>query len=255
MPTGRMTRTLNGSLSSERRTNLTDQQLRDLDDAHWDQWSDDPEAQAWRANRRNVATALDNRPHPTNAQRRPRRPEAPPTITPHWNAEPGLWERPTLDGIVLPGRPKIEGLKVRRKIDKRSAAGSDGGTLRDRGYELASFQIKLTLWTETHLQVWEELLPRINPRRRLADRTPLAIYTPECAQLGIDRVYVESVSGLLESSIPGAREATIELIEFRPASPTQQSVTRRVQPDPTAPVLTQQPNALDPPSTAPEGHL
>jgi hypothetical protein len=112
---------------------------------------------------------------------------------PFWTDVPAVWEQVLLGGYQLPGLAVVTG-DVTRKVDSVSAPGSDGASLRDKGYEAAKIKIVLRMWTREQFDLWETLLPILNPRRHPARREALAIYSASLAEAEIDRVYITGMS-------------------------------------------------------------
>jgi hypothetical protein len=141
-------------------------------------------------------------------------------FVPFWEDEPDIWDEIIFDGFAMPGLA-IVSASIGRKIDTKSASGSDGATLTDKGYEPGKVDIKLVLWTREQL---EDYL-RVRPRRRPNEpRRPIAVEHPALELLNIRSIYINELSSPTPGTVKGTREITIKAIEYRP--PTRRNVTR-----------------------------
>jgi hypothetical protein len=103
---------------------------------------------------------------------------------------------------------------VSRKIDTRSAAGSDGARVRDRGYEPASLEVTIRVWTEEQLEQLEEVLEPLHPRQGGTQRDPVDVAHPALAILGIRSAYVTAVG--VPQLVAGVLQVQIRLLEWTP---------------------------------------
>ena len=133
-----------------------------------------------------------------------------------------LWDVINIAAFVLPCTelPKAE---VGRKLDSRSAPGSDGGTLVDKGRDLATVALSVRLWTEEHFRLWDALVQQILPRPGRT-RDAIGVEHPALRQLGITSIVVEKI-GSVEYEGRGLFKASIKAMEYRPPPP--RNVTRR----------------------------
>lgn len=128
------------------------------------------------------------------------------------------WERADkviLGGFELPGIARVKP-KLSRKLDKKSAANIDGGTIRDKGYLPAKISIKVVWWLPEQEAAWAEIIPIIHPRIRPDRRDPIAISCAACDFWGIYEVVVESIEGPEKGQVEGSSELTIECVEWAP---------------------------------------
>jgi len=154
--------------------------------------------------------------------------------TPWWrdpanlSAEQNAWDTVVLGGVILPGLARVEVTKgPARKTDTRSAAGSNGARLREKGLELVEATITLTLWTEAHWQEWERHSVALSRRVRTGlRRTAMDIAHPKLAALECFAVYVAEPGGLKDVK-PGIKEVSIRVIQYLP--PTN-NTSRAVDP-------------------------
>jgi hypothetical protein len=135
---------------------------------------------------------------------------------PEWETAPELWNGCGLGGYQLPGIVTVEDASTGRRLDTKKAPGADGAGIADKGLELAKFKITVTIWTQEHLTAWRDMQPTILPRERVSERKALEIVHPALVDLGITSVYVQKITALVPGSIPGARTATIHVVEYIP---------------------------------------
>jgi len=198
----------------------------------------DPHAQLHRP--RTAATR-------TRAQEPPSFPDR--IEVPYWDGPDGeVWDRLTINGRWYAGTVSVDGQGVSQKLDVRSPPGADGARLVHKGYEPASVELTLRLWTEAHLEDFSALLPQIHPRRRIGARSAIDVFHPALALLLIQRVVVRTVGLLRPSGTPGLFECKLTCLEYAP--PTPRSVTRAVAP-PRPSGLGDIATALPPPRDAP----
>lgn len=172
-----------------------------------------------------VSVPPTGRPGHAGPINQPVRPTVDVFSVPWWGDDPDAWGSLVLDETLVLGLAVVD-VSLGRKIESKSAAGSDGATVRDKGYEAARLTITLSLWEREHFVSLQGLLVRINPRSRLTARVPLSISHPACALLGVTAVYVERVGGLKPSGEAGMWSMEIHCVEFAPPTPARRNVTR-----------------------------
>ena len=143
----------------------------------------------------------------------------------HWDEDPRLWQTLRIDDEDVPGVASVEAT-VGRKFDTKSAAGSDGGRVSDKGLELAEIKATVKFWTADHWTGIQSLIAKLGARRNLSDRNAVSVFHPELAALGIQRAIVKRVSSPRPASERGAREITIDLVEYNPPASGGSSRTR-----------------------------
>jgi hypothetical protein len=133
-------------------------------------------------------------------------------------AQPSPWNVVKLDGSPLPGRAEVVGGAAARKVDVKTPAGGDGAGITDRGLEPARFKIRVSLWTAKHLEAWEQLVPRLNPRAGKGGLRKTSIYHPALATIGVSEVCIASISALQPGSTAGVWQAEIDCLQWQPYS-------------------------------------
>ena len=125
------------------------------------------------------------------------------------------WDFVIVADRALPCLRDYPKAKPGRKLDAKSAPGSSGGRIVDKGYDLAKVSVTLSLWTEDHFATWGALLEVIQPRagRR---RDAVSIYHPALEAVGISSVVVESISSIEHSGTAGIYRASFEAIQYQP---------------------------------------
>jgi len=145
--------------------------------------------------------------------------------TPWWrdsanlSAEQSAWDSCVLGDVLLPGLARVEVHKgAARKVDDRSAAGSNGWHLREKGPAPVEATITLTLWTADHWAQWERHSLALTRRvRRALNRTAMTIAHPKLAAIGCLSVYVVEVGGLKDER-PGVKTVDIKVMQYQPPS-------------------------------------
>ena len=129
--------------------------------------------------------------------------------------DPVAWDNVIVADRALPCQRDYPKAKPGRKLDTKSAAGSSGGRIVDKGYDLAKVSVTVYLWTADHFRVWGELIDVIKPRagRR---RDAVSIYHPALESVGVGAVVVESITSIEHSGTAGIFKASFEAIQYQP---------------------------------------
>lgn len=133
-------------------------------------------------------------------------------------SKPSPWSTVKLDGVQIPGLAEITGGAAGRKIDVKSPAGGDGAGITDRGLEPARFRIRVSLWTARHLEAWEQLVPRLNPRAGKGGLRKVSIYHPALATIGVSEICIASIGALQPGGTAGVWQTEIECLQWQPYS-------------------------------------
>lgn len=166
-------------------------------------------------------------------------------------ADPVAWDYVIVADRALPCLREYPKAKPGRKLDAKSSAGSSGGRIVDKGYDLAKVTVTVLLWTEDHFRTWGELLDVIQPRagRR---RDAVSIYHPALESVGVSAVVVESISSIEHSGTAGIHKAGFEAIQYKPAPRRAGGDTQTPTAPPVASVVeTQRDGSLGPGAAIP----
>jgi hypothetical protein len=158
-------------------------------------------------------------------------------VVPH-DAGVSAWDTIRIGGVTYTGVVKVSGDGLKKKIDKRKAAGADGARIVDKGFDLADFTIRLEGWLPEHGPMLERIMRMACPRGPSVGahaRVSQPIEYPSLAACDITEVYFTRVP--LPEPEDGRLVVTLHATEFR--EPPPRNATRR--PRPAAPI-----NDLDP---------
>jgi hypothetical protein len=81
-----------------------------------------------------------------------------------WEDSPDLWDSLYLGESPLPGIARVNATHG-RKLDSKSAPGSNGARIVDKGYQPAKVEIVLRMWRREQLEAWQRLAPTLTYRR------------------------------------------------------------------------------------------
>jgi hypothetical protein len=128
-----------------------------------------------------------------------------------------LWDNLFLGGADWPGVWKVDVTKS-RSVTKVKVKGKDGVTTTDEGYDGAVLKATGILWLAEQFDDLQTLLPNFDPRQPGVIRTPLDIYTPVTALLGVDSVYLEKIN--ISPPATGILTVSLDLSEWFPNTKT-----------------------------------
>lgn len=128
--------------------------------------------------------------------------------------DPNPWDVIYFEGEPAPGRARIHGGGIGRKVDRKSGSGSDGLSLTDKGLDPKDVEIELLLWTDAMLREWDKLLPRILPTK-LSKKDIVSVFYPSLNQIGFNRAYVEHIDALKPGPVIQTWITMIKLIDAR----------------------------------------
>jgi hypothetical protein len=131
----------------------------------------------------------------------------------YWSGDEWQWDSCALGDIILPGHVTVTG-DVSRKLDVKSAPGSDGAKITDKGYEPAKITIKCVMWLAAHKDQLKAALKVLHPRKKGKSRDSYKIDHASTSLLGISYVYIEKISLPVPGSIKGTKEITFSCIEW-----------------------------------------
>lgn len=114
-------------------------------------------------------------------------------LLPFWDDPEQAWDRVTLGVTTLPGNALVGG-DVQRDVEVKKAKGADKATIKDNGYRPSNVTITWRLHTEEQWQEAQKFLPLIHPRVTGGARVPVSIVHPAPNMLGVNKIYVKSIS-------------------------------------------------------------
>ena len=147
----------------------------------------------------------------------------PPDMVPFWapGSVPDAYESPSqwdifyIGGDPLPGLARVRGAR-QIKVDQRNAPGTEGSTLTFLGRTSAEIQVTLRMWTNEQLDVWNKMVPKIQPPPGKLPPEPLDVYHPALAMLAMKSLLCLDAGIMQPSGDPGVFETQLRFIEFLP---------------------------------------
>lgn len=146
------------------------------------------------------------------------------------------WNTLFVDGQPLPGTATID-CALTRDLDVKKVKGQNGANYEDQGSGPVDISIELLFRTQDEWDVFQSVLPAIQPRRADAARSPLRVEHPTLALFGVSLIYVKSIGSPKIDANAGI-SISIKAIEYNPA-PKQVTAgkpkpAKGVSKDPTA---------------------
>lgn len=147
---------------------------------------------------------------------------------PGWTGDGGsadsAWNRVQLGPYVVPGICTITGLAVGQDLDVKKQKGKDGAVMEDNGLEPAKFNIEVQI-NEALWPMFQEILPRIDPRRAGASRSPLEIVHPLTDILNIREIVIKRVIPTSPTASRGMKWV-FECLQWFPAPKPKKTTTK-----------------------------
>lgn len=141
-----------------------------------------------------------------------------------WNDD-WYWDACYLGSYRLPGIATVD-VSLGRKLDVKSAPGSDGATITDKGYEPAKVKIRCVMWTEQHKWDLTTILTALHPKHANTKQA-LDISHASTAMLGIRSVYIQTISGPKLGSAKGTKEIEFSCVEWmKPQKSSSTAIAR-----------------------------
>ena len=142
-------------------------------------------------------------------------------------ADPATWDQLVLGGVRFRGTFEWGGDLIKRKLDRRHAAGRDGARVRDKGYDAAEIDLTLTVTTDEEWEDLQALVALVFPRAATPTaRNAHACAHPQLALAGITELYGTSMGPLSQPS-PTRWTVTMKFVEYRAeAQSSRRSVSR-----------------------------
>ena len=103
---------------------------------------------------------------------------------PFWSDSPSTWDSVVIAGFTLPGVCTVNG-RVSRRVDKKSAPGTNGQTVTYVGDDVAEFDITVRMWTSDHLTTFINLLTFLKDQKSPDDAAGLAIASGSSSKLTV----------------------------------------------------------------------
>lgn len=150
---------------------------------------------------------------------------------PFWGVDPQAWDSVIIDGKTrLPGVAQISG-QVKRRVEKKRAAGRHGTAVTYLGDEAAEFTISLKLWTQEHLSDFVAIIRSVSSKKpaevaatskaNTKIKAPvLQVFHPVLAIYGVTQMHI------LEHSMPeptdgGVYSVKLGCLEYLPPEKSQ----------------------------------
>jgi hypothetical protein len=138
-------------------------------------------------------------------------------MIPFWVSEEfgnSLWDELFLGSDTWPGVWKVSPKKD-RALEQAKQKGVDGVTITDNGFNAGTVQLVGVIW---NLGQWEDLqalIPIYDPQKPGGSSSPLSVYHPALALLGIDTVYLKGI-GLSPPNAGGSLTVTLDILQWFP---------------------------------------
>lgn len=124
---------------------------------------------------------------------------------PHWEADPDAWDEVFLGGDPIPGLAKVS-VKQKRKVDKKSAKGSNGATVTTQGWEPAEVEISIRTLDPADYEAMFAFAKMLKPsaKNANADKNALGIISGPTSFWDILAIVIEEIDG------PGLKDGILE---------------------------------------------
>lgn len=127
--------------------------------------------------------------------------------------DPDSWKSITLGGDRVPGVTEVKWSRG-RKLSEKSPSGRDGGSLTDKGVNLADITFTTTLSTALEFASFSVIYEKsIKGTRQLTKRNVVSVVHPDLARADIVRCFIFDESGLVDKG-GGIFEVTYKGKEF-----------------------------------------
>jgi len=125
----------------------------------------------------------------------------------------------------MPGVWEITSGQCERQVDHKKTKNKDGAHIKDMGVLPGRFSARGRMVAEADWEILQQVMPDINLRKHGAEKSPLAIFHPAIALLGINVVYVERVR--VPELRNGILEIQLDLIEW--SEPAATAATGKIR--------------------------
>ena len=151
---------------------------------------------------------------------------------PHWEDIPEYWDRLQIGDWVMPGVWTVD-FSLRREIDVKKAASTDGASLKDKGYHPPLLTLRGKLVERSDWARLQEIMPALHPKRKGGKREPYRIVHPKTLLVGITSIYIHEIDAI--SLDNGVLTLELRAYELDKPKPTPREVTVAVGVKPLEP--------------------
>lgn len=141
----------------------------------------------------------------------------------YWEDDSDPWDDLYLGADRMPGIWEVQSGEAVRDIDTKKAKDKDSARVRDLGGQPIKFSATGRLITRDQWRELQRVLPTLNPRTSGGLKSPVAIYHPAVALLGVTTVYITKVTAPKLDN--GICEITIDMTEWSAPKPTKVAKT------------------------------
>lgn len=137
------------------------------------------------------------------------------------------WDTISFGGQPFPGMARVKSKKSKR-VDVKLSKGQSGATYTFVGWKPAEVEVTLTVWTQDQLNQLQNLLPTILPKPgTLGTNTPVDIYYPSLALIGIRSVLIFDVEALEPGNPKGSWSMKVKAQEWYPPPKKDETSTAK----------------------------
>jgi hypothetical protein len=123
-----------------------------------------------------------------------------------------------VNGLVSPGRARIQGAGIVYTWEIRQGYGRSGATVVGMGRGLSKFTLFIDMWEPTHFLIWEVFKAMLEPPKPMMPALAVDMQNPILADLGIASVVVEE-RGQIEKGDNGVWTVASKILEYRKPLP------------------------------------
>lgn len=166
--------------------------------------------------------------------------QAPLSTVPYWDVPPGSlepsglnlhpWDTIFFGGQRFPGIARVKSKKHKR-VDVKKKKGESAATMTFVGYGPAEIDVTLLIWTQTHLNDLQQLMPMLLPkpvRPGVATNfSPIDVSFPSLVLMNIRSLIVVAVDALEPASPRGAYSMKISCLEYYQPAKSDQTATAK----------------------------
>lgn len=105
----------------------------------------------------------------------------------------GSWDRPTINGVVIPGVVTLMPFKISVRVQQGDASGRDFGSIICRGLDIPRANFQVEIYSTKQHEAWTDFAPNLIPRTLPDKRDVVQVYHPTLARYGYNFAFVESI--------------------------------------------------------------